>query len=115
MPIRCFCFRPLTGILFFNYAMELMNEVDGKEFPSPYGDFVFQLATSSEAICPACKAFPSPYGDFVFQLGRREYARWDWLSFRPLTGILFFNAINYVNKHPEEYSFRPLTGILFFN
>ena len=37
-------------------------------------------------------------------------------SFRPLTGILFFN----LTRKPREQggrpqSFRPLTGILFFN
>ena len=39
--------------------------------------------------------FPSPYGDFVFQQGdencqKAQHAR----RFRPLTGILFFNAIS---------------------
>ena len=40
---RSSCFRPLTGILFFNALDELIQSTDYfKSFPSPYGDFVFQ-------------------------------------------------------------------------
>ena len=35
-------FRPLTGILFFN-AKVANKSTTSKAFPSPYGDFVFQL------------------------------------------------------------------------
>ena len=39
------CFRPLTGILFFNRPKVRRAYPSGRrEFPSPYGDFVFQLA-----------------------------------------------------------------------
>ena len=57
--------RPLTGILFFTPLM--MNK------------YSFMV-----------KPFPSPYGDFVFQLRAEELKRKEE-SFRPLTGILFFN------------------------
>ena len=110
VPLRGFCFstshlpvvqgaggggrfRPLTGILFFNRkVLSWQLKQIGKKFPSPYGDFVFQL----EKFCTRCGkkfiAFPSPYGDFVFQ---RRYGAANNLpfaaGFRPLTGILFFN------------------------
>ena len=35
--------------------------------------------------------------------------------FRPLTGILFFNANQSEKYQSSIKSFRPLTGILFFN
>ena len=60
--------RPLTGILFFNNDLcDLYDEVF-PEFPSPYGDFVFQLL------------------DQV-----KENRKLTENGFRPLTGILFFN------------------------
>ena len=37
-------------------------------------------------------------------------------SFRPLTGILFFNSTDYFKGTGSKWEgFRPLTGILFFN
>ena len=37
------CFRPLTGILFFNSALLAVKRRRKRlRFPSPYGDFVFQ-------------------------------------------------------------------------
>ena len=36
-------------------------------------------------------------------------------SFRPLTGILFFNVAYRWNSLKQVFRFRPLTGILFFN
>ena len=37
-------------------------------------------------------------------------------SFRPLTGILFFNKIKRQEPlHKPILGFRPLTGVLFFN
>ncbi len=36
--------------------------------------------------------FPSPYGDFVFQLMKMRESQKRANGFRPLTGILFFNA-----------------------
>ena len=39
------CFRPLTGILFFNKRASWNGE-SVPVFPSPYGDFVFQLLHS---------------------------------------------------------------------
>ena len=86
-------------------------------FPSPYGDFVFQLILKNGKVFIAL-GFPSPYGDFVFQHARQHTTKilLVVIGFRPLTGILFFNA------EKEGYygtgggiRFRPLTGILFFN
>ena len=89
------------------------------------------------------KLFPSPYGDFVFQhIAYKKALYHSGYSFRPLTGILFFNRVTL----PEYFErvgllvsvplrgfcfstrltslsslrtissrFRPLTGILFFN
>ena len=87
--------------------------------------------------------FPSPYGDFVFQpMSRMLSIREIRLRFRPLTGILFFNvegsailSVDVKQEFPSPYGdfvfqlsstvlisiaggrsrFRPLTGILFFN
>ena len=42
-------------------------------FPSPYGDFVFQLLLK-DVRDRKLAAFPSPYGDFVFQQGRKHEA-----------------------------------------
>ena len=65
-------FRPLTGILFFNAMFCRFRSI------------------------PLVVKFPSPYGDFVFQQeGQRGDNSWHWFhSFRPLTGILFFNVWN---------------------
>ena len=60
--------------------------------------------------------FPSPYGDFVFQRSEQRYTYYDAISFRPLTGILFFNNREWrLRKMSLNFCFRPLTGILFFN
>ena len=59
-------FRPLTGILFFNEQREKTKTCVAVLFPSPYGDFVFQLGTGT-VINKREYEFPSPYGDFVFQ------------------------------------------------
>ena len=60
-------FRPLTGILFFNGIGKSTFLRWQELFPSPYGDFVFQLI---DLVCVVADilSFPSPYGDFVFQL-----------------------------------------------
>ena len=46
--------------------------------------------------------FPSPYGDFVFQLlSSKDHNVSHFIEgFRPLTGILFFNAIAIATKTP---------------
>ncbi len=85
--------------------------------------------------------FPSPYGDFVFQQFREQgKQRRAGKRFRPLTGILFFNYLMFrangafwqfvsvplrgfcfstkQGRKKAAYldrGFRPLTGILFFN
>ena len=43
-------FRPLTGILFFNSNWWLIFGVICIAFPSPYGDFVFQLPHKAERL-----------------------------------------------------------------
>ncbi len=61
-------------------------------FPSPYGDFVFQLTHRLREQGKQPRVFPSPYGDFVFQLTLCPvFLQATAKSFRPLTGILFFN------------------------
>ena len=63
-------FRPLTGILFFNSSACRSNYWNGDVwFPSPYGDFVFQLNFIADTHSVRYDTFPSPYGDFVFQRG----------------------------------------------
>ncbi len=62
-------------------------------FPSPYGDFVFQPYDRKRETLYIFDEFPSPYGDFVFQLcATTKPAAMRQVSFRPLTGILFFNV-----------------------
>ena len=110
-------FRPLTGILFFNRERKEMKNRFNAQFPSPYGDFVFQpavlrakaaswrgVSVPLRGFCFSTfmvysykheipKKFPSPYGDFVFQLeGIPFMVSKKGMSFRPLTGILFFNV-----------------------
>ena len=132
-------FRPLTGILFFNGEEKTMKVIEEKEFPSPYGDFVFQRhgVRSVKSCClrfrpltgilffnTACflsfliptSSFPSPYGDFVFQrMEKRCYS----VCFRnvsvPLRGFCFSTKKMKVWRSQHLNSFRPLTGILFFN
>ena len=85
-------FRPLTGILFFNECFEAATREAWTQFPSPYGDFVFQ-PTKKGLIDMATTTFPSPYGDFVFQrTAATSISRATTSCFRPLTGILFFNC-----------------------
>ena len=85
------CFRPLTGILFFNWTSCCRRPAFLKRFPSPYGDFVFQPRTHKKVIMIG-KGFPSPYGDFVFQqaAAQRLYARWEWLWFPSPYGDFVF-------------------------
>ena len=86
------CFRPLTRILFFNPNNGLYDKADPNlKFPSPYGDFFFNISQrvdpSTARLCfrpltgilffnlsarwkvsrTSSRLFPSPYGDFVFQ------------------------------------------------
>ena len=64
-----------------------------EQFPSPYGDFVFQLVHPLVATITFHIEFPSPYGDFVFQHAKQDKRdKVSVGSFRPLTGILFFNG-----------------------
>ena len=65
-PSDKYCFRPLSGILFFNPWAERLFARPAKPFPSPFGDFVFQLIYDVD-ICHRLCTFPSPFGDFVFQ------------------------------------------------
>ena len=66
--------------------------------------------------CSIKQKFPSPYGDFVFQHidDVDDKIKISW-CFRPLTGILFFNAREVRHDKKSQIRFRPLTGILFFN
>ena len=111
------CFRPLTGILFFNERHNLLRHK------------LFIVSVPLRGFCFSTLFAKSTYIDNVSQ------------SFRPLTGILFFNlregtevsspkgivsvplrGFCFSTVTPEEFnkaellvSFRPLTGILFFN
>ena len=84
VPFRGFCFSTLKSTPFFINL--------GTEFPSPFGDFVFQLnmallycnwikmvSVPFRGFCFSTSRvklssifleirFPSPFGDFVFQL-----------------------------------------------
>ena len=130
VPLRGFCFStttkrpgiyhkhivvsvPLRG---FCFSTEMYMEVSvvAVEFPSPYGDFVFQ----HERFIPSRLAklkFPSPYGDFVFQRQSCFLRTGDMnASFRPLTGILFFNnKIFRIIVMPQFLVSVPLRGFCF--
>ena len=162
-----FGFRPLTGILFFNSSpslflmlrrspsvsvplrgfcfstrKEMKKSYTGPaRFPSPYGDFVFQLAAAQRGMYALGQIVSVPLRGFCFST-RKMKMTYIMISesFRPLTGILFFNAckdctdVMKYTEFPSPYgdfvfqpgscwannrslaeSFRPLTGILFFN
>ena len=36
-------------------------------------------------------------------------------SFRPLSGIIYFNSFINMNTVSQLYGFRPLSGIIYFN
>ena len=123
-PLRGFCFstkgkksayglaslrfRPLTGILFFNAGSVDSAIKYVEEFPSPYGDFVFQRKErKAHTASQACVSVP--LRGFCFST-----ARWDWMrgweerrSFRPLTGILFFNIPPVKTVGYREYKMFP--------
>ena len=109
-------FRPLTGILFFNNIIRKRDKEHTELFPSPYGDFVFQQAewrrhrSEASLVSVPLRGFCfSTFGNFFAVDGTPT-------SFRPLTGILFFNFIPALDEVLKTVcSFRPLTGILFFN
>ena len=63
------------------------------------------------------KEFPSPYGDFVFQLVNRDTinVNFDSVVSVPLRGFCFSTS-SLTNPYSRgKHCFRPLTGILFFN
>ena len=110
-------FRPLTGILFFNRQLEKVNLVRQREFPSPYGDFVFQRGGGRKACRRDEGKVSVPLRGFCFSTVVLMKLKLPLVMkcFRPLTGILFFN-VGVAWEEVEPYkSFRPLTGILFFN
>ena len=108
VPLRGFCFSTQE-------AVSLMKE-KGKEVSVPLRGFCFSTFDKKKSIQTSTSEFPSPYGDFVFQQQANQAYTLDNFSFRPLTGILFFNmlvipaVVVMITR-----SFRPLTGILFFN
>ena len=56
------------GDFVFQLDEETKKEIiQSIEFPSPYGDFVFQPFDAVLAVMHGNYKFPSPYGDFVFQ------------------------------------------------
>ena len=59
--------------------------------------------------------FPSPYGDFVFQRWMEtDFYESFTSSFRPLTGILFFNAVALdALLKASDYVSVPLRGFCF--
>ena len=86
------------------------------KFPSPYGDFVFQLTTEWNAKIMHILRFPSPYGDFVFQLDeetKKEIIQ--SIEFPSPYGDFVFQPAKAGKDLGCNRSFRPLTGILFFN
>ena len=61
------CFRPLTGILFFNgKGIHQVHRYVSSRFRPLTGILFFNSCTSS-VVCLSRRWFPSPYGDFVFQ------------------------------------------------
>ena len=62
----------------------------------PLRGFCFSTPTRPPCSLLVGLWFPSPYGDFVFQLHCLAAGRYGGQScFRPLTGILFFNPYYY--------------------
>ena len=88
----CYCssFRPLTGNLYSKYEI-LDKHIDDPKFPSPHGEFIFQIIyparierlkivsvpsrgiyipNDAELVFSSGEGieFPSPHGEFIFQI-----------------------------------------------
>ena len=59
---------PYGDFVFQLFRRENVYHEREKLFPSPYGDFVFQRKRNTSGSSLRIVSFPSPYGDFVFQL-----------------------------------------------
>ena len=86
-------FRPLTGILFSNlHSIFQPTAVFLAVFPSPHGDFVFELILVEAAVVLHMVEVSVPSRGFCFRTDAvlRNRLRKP-AGFRPLTGILFSN------------------------
>ena len=81
------CFRPLTGIWFWNRNRRHPQRSD-PWFPSPYGDMVLKYVTS-------------------------KWEKPEYESFRPLTGIWFWNSLPWHLWHALGRVSVPLRGYGF--
>ena len=110
VPLRGFCFStcwtrwwsllvlhfvsvPLRGFCFSTGGCVYVYKTGQQRVSVPLRGFCFSTSGRASTIIREYGAFPSPYGDFVFQhpTKGRIYDRRRAASFRPLTGILFFN------------------------
>ena len=85
-------FRPLMGIIFLtNKYPVILLALSGRKFPSPYGDYFFNLAPLTFNVWYALWKFPSPYGDYFFnkKVAKKYGGEGINLRFRPLMGIIF--------------------------
>ena len=42
------------------------------QFPSPYGEIIFELNTIKEGYINCSAGFPSPYGEIIFELDKKK-------------------------------------------
>ena len=109
-------FRPLTGILFFNLIWNLYcTTIRITSVSVPLRGFCFSTSVTTSSVTSS-SLFPSPYGDFVFQLylpSQPILIMFLKVSV-PLRGFCFSTPVKSIPKNTCA-CFRPLTGILFFN
>ena len=91
------CFRPLTGILFFNKTTGGTDMEDMNKVSVPLRGFCFSTAAVLRAKRASWTGVSVPLRGFCFSTMARNRCRTcrrQASSFRPLTGILFFNSHN---------------------
>ena len=128
-------FRPLSGIMFsiIKKGERNMNKLEQVSvpsrglcfqsekgdkkyekilwFPSPLGDYVFNLV--QHKVWKLSEWFPSPLGDYVFNQGEQNYVQVHKRRFPSPLGDYVFNRLYGNNGLTERGGFRPLSGIMF--
>ena len=110
------CFRPLTGILFFNWGKVRRRGIEKPPVSVPLRGFCFstRLSTSSDVLHRSGVSVPlrgfcfSTIGEVPLIKGTSG------TGFRPLTGILFFNKMCCrMKRRKENVVSVPLRGFCF--
>ena len=108
---RPFCFRPLSGIMFSISSCVSFRRSKGV-FPSPLGDYVFNLSFSWLTRLLTFRF--RPLSGIMFSIHSKGVAllQGEWVSV-PSRGLCFQSYDVEGFNLKEQYSFRPLSGIMF--